>query len=146
MWIWWGNAANLWPGHEQWKLSSMRRLFCDCRGRKPGVSADKKNSSGREMGLGVGPTGRGQRAAVQQDSQSWHGEFQRPEHPRAIWLQGLQSICCSITPFYTQGNWDPVKWISDAFRPTWAREALSLGPGFCKQCSQTIYCKGPFGF
>ena len=75
------------------RVSSMRRPFCDCRGRKPGVRGDKM-SSGCETGLGAGP-GWGQRVAAQLDGQSQHGEFQQPEHSRAMWLQSLQSMGAS---------------------------------------------------
>lgn len=73
-------------------VSPMRRPFCDCRGRKPGVSRDKM-SPGCEMGLGAGPGG--QRPAAQLDGQSQHEEFQQPEHSRPMWLQRLQSMAAS---------------------------------------------------
>ena len=89
----------LWPFGQDMRngscprMSSMRRPFCDCRGRKPGVSGDKM-SSGCETGLGAGP-GWGQRAADQLDGQSQHGELQQPEHSRAMRLQSLQSMAAS---------------------------------------------------
>ena len=73
-------------------VSPMRRPFCDCRGRKPGVSRVKM-SPGCEMGLGAGPGG--QRPAAQLDGLSQHEEFQQPEHSRPVWLQRLQSMAAS---------------------------------------------------
>ena len=77
------------------------------------VSVETREILRCEKGLGAGPTGRGQRVAAQQDNQSQNGEFQQPEPPRAIWLQGLQSIA-ALSPlsllFFFFGFLGPYPW------------------------------------
>lgn len=62
------------------------------------VSVETKESSVHEMGLGAGPTRRGQRVAAQPDSQFLPRGIPMTRAPGVMWLQVLQGIATQSPP------------------------------------------------
>lgn len=118
MWVWWGNAVNLWPGHERWKLPECvihektllwpQRQETRCQ-RRQHVLRVWNGTWSRAGGWGC----RGWLP-------SWTA-YPNTENPTTRAFQGnvaaeTSEHGCFITPFYTHGNGGPAKQTRNAFR------------------------------